>query len=105
MRLLGLWAFTIVLVYGCTASTDTQTNPTPDSAVNPNPNPNPNPACDDPATCNYDSNCPPFVDPSGFTACANDAHCIPKALITDPAQAMQLAACPGSETDVCVPDL
>lgn len=60
-------------------------------------------SCDDPATCDYEANCPPVIDPSALTACGSDAHCLDAALVTDPAQAAQLATC-DDNTSLCVPD-
>ena len=66
--------------------------------------PGPSPAaCDDPDTCDYEASCPAVIDPSGLTACGADAHCLDKALITDPAQAAQLGPCEDA-TKLCVPD-
>jgi hypothetical protein len=70
------------------------------------PPPPPSNVCDDPATCNYEAGCPPVIDPvaTGLTACAADAHCLDAALVTDPAQASQLATCDDA-TKLCVPDI
>ncbi len=72
--------------------------------VGDDPAPTPDPvACDDPNTCVYEASCAPAVDPSVLPACAPDAHCVPPALVTDPAQAMQLGKCEDN-TSYCVPD-
>jgi hypothetical protein len=67
-------------------------------------NPPPSAACDDPATCNYEASCAPVIDPTALTSCGADAHCLDAALITDPAQAAQLAKCT-DPTKLCVPDV
>jgi hypothetical protein len=65
---------------------------------------NTQPACDDPNTCNYEATCPPVIDPGQLTSCGADAHCLDAALITDPAQKSQLAACTDA-SKLCVPDV
>lgn len=60
--------------------------------------------CDDPSTCNYEANCPPVFDPSTLPTCGADAHCLSSSLITDPAEASKLGACPTDATALCVPD-
>ena len=60
-------------------------------------------ACDDPATCNYEANCPPLIDPTSLASCGADAHCLDPALVTDPAQASRLGKC-SDGTKLCVPD-
>src|SRR6185503_6604436 len=37
-------------------------------------------ACDDPNTCNYETNCPAVIDPASLTACGEGAHCLDAAL-------------------------
>ena len=61
-------------------------------------------ACDDPSTCNYDSNCPPVIDVATLQSCAPDAHCIAGALVTDAALQARLAKCTMG-TALCVPDV
>jgi hypothetical protein len=60
--------------------------------------------CDDPATCNYEANCPPVIDPSTLTACGADAHCLDAALVSDPMEAGKLGTCMDA-TKLCVPDV
>jgi hypothetical protein len=62
-------------------------------------------ACDDPATCNYDANCPPVFDPTSLPSCGADAHCLDAALVADPAEASRLGVCPTDGTKLCVPDV
>jgi hypothetical protein len=61
-------------------------------------------ACDDPATCNYDANCPPLIDPTTLASCGADAHCVDPALVTDPAQSSRLGKC-SDGVKLCVPDV
>jgi hypothetical protein len=61
-------------------------------------------SCDDPSTCNYETNCPAIIDPATLTSCGADAHCLDAALITDPAQAARLGKC-SDGTKLCVPDI
>jgi hypothetical protein len=63
-----------------------------------------NVTCDDPATCNYEASCPALIDPSTFPSCGPDAHCVDPALISDPAQQMQLGKCTDG-VKLCVPDV
>ena len=60
--------------------------------------------CDDPATCDYEANCPPVFDPSTLMSCGADAHCLDAALITDPAQQAALGKCEDM-SKYCVPDV
>jgi hypothetical protein len=61
-------------------------------------------SCDDPATCDYDADCPPVLDPATLASCGADAHCVDPALVTDPNQKAQLGTCTGG-TKLCVPDV
>jgi hypothetical protein len=61
-------------------------------------------SCDDPATCNYEPNCPAVIDPSTLMSCGDGAHCLDAALITDPAQSSQLDKCTDA-SKLCVPDV
>jgi hypothetical protein len=60
--------------------------------------------CDDPATCAYESSCPPVIDVATLTSCGADAHCVDRALVTDPAQASRLGTCSDGQK-LCVPDV
>jgi hypothetical protein len=68
--------------------------------------PPPPAACDDPATCNYDVGCAPFIDPTTLTACGADAHCVDRATVeaADPSVVDRLAACE-DPAQLCVPDV
>jgi hypothetical protein len=59
-------------------------------------------SCDDPATCEYEANCPALIDPTLLPECAADAHCLDAGLV--PADtAAQLAPC-DDVSQLCVPD-
>jgi hypothetical protein len=58
--------------------------------------------CDDPATCEYEANCPAVIEPTTLPECAPDAHCLSATLV--PADmAAQLGPC-SDASQLCVPD-
>jgi hypothetical protein len=69
--------------------------------------PGPGPtACDDPATCEYEAGCAPFIDPATLTPCAADAHCVDASIIgaADPSVVDRLGPCE-NPAQLCVPDV
>lgn len=101
--LLGSVAMVASVAVACVAGTGG--TPAPD-ANQQGSDQNPPGQCDDPATCNYEATCAPLFDPNqlGFMSCGADAHCVPPALVSDPAQAAQLGKCMDG-TNLCVPDV
>src|SRR5262245_28877999 len=82
----------LLFVVGCQAGTSDDTCVGPQCAGAPDSGTEPVAACDDPATCVYEANCPPVVDPASLTSCGADAHCVPPALVP-PDYASRLAKC------------